>query len=142
MVHRTILCYPEKKYLRQPETKVLGINLDEKLSFDKQLARCQNTIQQKLNLLRQFILNGLSVETSKFILLQVIMPKTHYLGFIWDQKLRFSIHQIVKSLFRTPFNPAGEHIFAITNILPLDLFYTSQRLSLIRNLIKIKNSTI
>ena len=128
----------EEKILRQPETKVLGVNLDEKLSFDKHLARCQNTIQQKWNLLKPFIFKGLSVETSKFILLQVIMPKTHYLGFIWDRKLRFSIYQIVKSLSRTPFNPAGEHIFAITNILPFDLFYTSQRLSLIRNLIKIK----
>ena len=53
----------------------LGIYLDEKLSFDKQLARCQNTIQQKWNLLKRFIFNGLSVETSKCILPQVIMPK-------------------------------------------------------------------
>ena len=102
-----------EKILRQPETKVLGIYLDEKLSFDKHLARCQNTIQQKWNLLKPFIFKGLSVETSKFILLQVIMPKTHYLGFIWDRKLRFLIYQIVKSLSRTPFNPAGEHILQL-----------------------------
>ena len=38
------------------------INLDEKLSFDKHLARCQNTIQQKWNLLKRFIFSELSVE--------------------------------------------------------------------------------
>ena len=126
-----------EKILQQKETKVLGINLDEKLSFDSHLAKCQNMIQQKWNLLKPFIFRGLSVQTSKFILLQVIMPKTHYLGFIWDQKLRFSVYQMVKCISRVPFNPGTEHIFAITDILPLDLYYSAQRLSLIRNLIKI-----
>ena len=100
-----------EKILRQPETKVLGVNLDEKLSFDKHLARCQNTIQQKWNLLKPFIFKGLSVETSKFILLQVIMPKTHYLGFIWDRKLRFFDLPNSKKSFQDSFQPCRRTFF-------------------------------
>ena len=131
-----------EQILRQDHTKVLGITIDEKLSFDVHLANCQNTLQQKWNLLKPFIYRGLNVQTAKFILQQVVMTKTHYLGFIWDLKLKLSINQIVKSISRAPFNPASEHLFAITDILPLDLFYTKQRLCLIKSLVKVDKINI
>ena len=37
----------------------------------------------------QFIYEGLNVSTCKFILEQSIMPRTHYLAFIWDFHMGF-----------------------------------------------------
>ena len=120
-------------------TKVLGITVDEKLNFEAHLNRCKNTLSQKWNMVKPFIYKGLSVQTSRFILLNVIMPKTHYLSFLWDFKNKFSVYSIVKDLGRIPFNPPTEHVFAFCNIQPLEIRYCQLRLSLARSLIKSGN---
>ena len=51
-------------------TKVLGITVDEKLNFEAHLNRCKNTLSQKWNMVKPFIYKGLSVQTSRFILLK------------------------------------------------------------------------
>ena len=131
-----------EQILQREESKVLGILIDEKLSFDKHLSNCKNSLQQKWNLIKPFIYKGLNASTCKFILEQSIMPKTHYLAFIWDKKYRLSIYQMVKDLTRTPFNPAAEHIFAFSDILPLELKYLSQKLNSLRSFQKIKKLDI
>ena len=108
---------------------MLGIQIDEELSFDTHLSNCKNSLQQKWNLIKPFIYKGLNASTCKFILEQSIMPKTHYLAFIWDKKYRRSVYQMVKDLTRTPFNPAAEHIFPFSDISPLELKYLSQKLN-------------
>ena len=63
---------------------------------------------------------------------QSTMPKTHFFAFIWDKKYRLSVDQMVKDLTKTPFNPAAEHIFAFSDILPLELKFLSQKVNLLR----------
>ena len=71
-----------EQILQREDSKVLGILIDEKLSLDKHLSNCKNSLQQKWNLIKPFIYKGLNASTCKFILEQPIMPKTHYLAFI------------------------------------------------------------
>ena len=122
--------------VKKDVSKVLGILIDDRLTFDQHLANCKNALTQKWNLVKPFINKGLNIETCKFILEQSIMSKTHYLSYLWDHKQRLSIYQMVKEFLRVPFNPSSEHIYAFGNVLPLDLSYLKQKLNMVRNLIK------
>jgi len=51
-----------------------------------------------MNMLKPFIYTGLSPETSKKILTQVIMPKALYGASLWDYKTKISLHTYTKLL--------------------------------------------
>ena len=70
------------------------------------------------------------------------MPKTNYLAFICEKKYGLSVHRMVKDLTRTPSNAAAKHIFAFSDISPLELKYLSQKLNILRSLQKIKKLDI
>ena len=57
-------------------TKVLGITIDNKISFTEHFTRCKNALHQKWNMLKPFIASGLNIATCKYILQQSVMPKT------------------------------------------------------------------
>ena len=123
-----------EKINKSSQTKVLGIVIDERLTFDQQLRNCQNSLVQKWNMVKPFIYRGLNVETGRFILLHAIMSSTHYLSFIWDFKHRLSVYQMVKDLSRAPLNPPAEHLYVMTDVKPLEIRYSQLRLSLLRTL--------
>ncbi|KAF6019675.1 hypothetical protein EB796_022038 [Bugula neritina] len=59
-------------------SKVLGITVDDHLTFKKQYSISTKCLTQRMNMLKLFIYAGLSPDTSKKILTQVIMPKALY----------------------------------------------------------------
>ena len=58
-----IFSRPNEKILQRKESKVLGILIDEELSFDKHLSNCKNSPQQKWNQIKLFIYKGLNAST-------------------------------------------------------------------------------
>ena len=52
-----------EKILQRKESKVLGILINEELSFDKHLSNCKNSPQQKWNQIKLFIYKGLNAST-------------------------------------------------------------------------------
>lgn len=92
-----------------------------------------------MNMLKPFIYAGLSPDTSKKILTQVIMPKALYGASLWDYKTTISLHTYIKLLLGAHYNPPTESLHLLANIPPVNLVYTKERLQLIRGLVKTDN---
>ncbi|KAF6026556.1 MAP3K7 [Bugula neritina] len=78
-------------------SKVLGIAVDDHLTFEKQYSISTKCLTQRMNMLKPFIYAGLSPDTSKKILTQVIMPKALYGASLWDYKN----HDLPAHLYQT-----------------------------------------
>ena len=124
------------------ETKVLGLVIDHKLNFTKQLQKSKHILEQKWNLVKPFIHSGLHITASKRILTLAIIPKALYLAFIWDTKEKLSLYKILKSMLNVPFHPPTQTLHTLSGIKPIPLQYLQGRLALIKQLLAYSNDNI
>ena len=115
---------------------VLGVKIDQNLTFNDQYAISMRTIEQRLNMLKPYIYGGLSCETARKILTHAILPKALYAAALWDTASRVSITQCITFILGAHFNPPGEALHKIINIPPITLLYSKERLSIMRGLAK------
>ena len=103
------------------ETKVLGVIIDQNMSFIQQKANAQGIVTKKWNLLTPFINAGLVPLTSRKIFTSVIVPKARYNSYIWDPKCETTTYKCLKDMLGVPFNPPTEALYQLTDIKPPEL---------------------
>lgn len=122
------------------ETKVLGVIIDSKLTFQLQRDRAKNSLQRKWNLLKPFVHAGLSASTTRKILTTVMLPGAFYASHLWDIKNELKIYNVVKEMMHVPYNPPEELLLMLAGITPLLIGDISKRLSVLKQLISNKDT--
>ena len=124
------------------QSKVLGLIVDESLSFKDQKAHANATLTTKWNMLLPFLNNGLSAQTARTILTMVILPKAFYNSHIWDTKDTLSVYSQLKSLLRAPFYPPSEMLHNLSGVPPIRIQHMTGRLGLARQLLTMNDCTL
>ena len=117
-------------------SKVLGITIDNKLTFEKQRSACTKSLETKMNMLKPFIYAGLKIESAKRILTQVILPKVLHGASLWDAKNTMPLSPHIKFLLGAHYNPPTSSLHLLIGIPPTELLYTKERLQLVKGLVK------
>ena len=97
-------------------TRVLGITIDDNLTFQIHREESKGIIARKWNMLKPFIFTGLKPIATRKILNTVIIPKAYYNSFIWDENHTLSVHDCMKDLLGTSLNPPTEALHQISRM--------------------------
>lgn len=103
----------------QDRTKVLGMTVDSTLKYQKQIEIAKAVLTRKWNMIKPFIYSGLRMETSRKILLSVILPKVFHSAHIWDPGgSSISIYSMLKDIANVPFFPPAPSLHVMTGVQP------------------------
>lgn len=122
------------------KTKVLGVVVDQKLTFKHQKDVAKSTLSRKWRMLLPFIRHGLRPSVTRKILITTILPKVLYNAYIWDTQEEMSLHSCLKDLLGVPFNPATDTLHKLANIPTIHVRYTGDILNLCK--LSIEGSTM
>ena len=114
------------------ETKVLGLVVDQKLTFKHQREVAKSTLTRKWNMLLPYVRHGLCPQVTRTILNTTILPKVLYNAFIWDTNEDMSLHTCLKDLLGVPFNPTTESLHRLANLPTIHIRYSNDILNLCR----------
>ena len=114
--HPTPLTISNEDINTAHSTKVLGITIDDNLTFQIHREESKGIIARKWNMLKPFIFTGLKPIATRKILNTVIIPKAYYNSFIWDENHTLSVHYCMKDLLGTSLNPPTEALHQISRI--------------------------
>ena len=116
---------------------VLGLLIDNKLSFADHRSLATTNMQRKWGVLSKFF-SFFTPKTMKQILLASILPSGFYCSHLWDLDNSLSQYQYIKDILHTPYNPPSHYVHAASQILPTQFLNTKGRLNLTRRLL-VKN---
>ena len=123
-------------------SKVLGITVDDKLTFDRQRSACIRSIEQKMNMMKPYLYSGLNCRSARSIFTLVILPKALYGASLWDTNNKVTLTSHLKLLLGAHYNPPTGSLNVLIRVPPVELIYTKERLQLVKGLARIGQTHI